>query len=169
MREDAFEQEYAAMTDDQLMAVAAHRKELLPEALTALDRELQRRRVIANPATQWKPDPDLDDGTRCLEDDCRYRGLVRQKRFLDRFWYWIAFAPFAIMLLSAKYASKDPETYWTAFGWFAMVAGFWLFTRLRISSFTCPQCAQRFGSGTSCYRCGFPRTSADPWRGIPRS
>jgi len=160
MHEDDFQHEYAAMTDDQLLAVAADRKDLVPDALTALDRELQRRGTKAAPATQWAPDPDLDDGTRCLEDDFRYRGLVRQKRFLDRFWYWIAFAPFAFMLMSARYAYKTPETYKTGFGCAVLVCGYWLFTRLRIAAYTCPQCAQRFGSDQACFFCGYPRASA---------
>jgi hypothetical protein len=130
MREDAFEQEYAVMTNDQLMAVAAHRKELLPEALPALDRELQRWRVIATPATQRT---------------VRHHAALGEVRL------------------------QGPGDVLDSFRLVRDGAGFWLFTRLRISSFTCPQCAQRFGSGTSCYRCGFPRTSADPWRGIPRS
>jgi hypothetical protein len=71
MREDAFQQEYAAMTDDQLLAVQADRQDLVPEAAVALDREVQRRGVRPAPPPEWAPNPDLDDGTRCLEDDYR--------------------------------------------------------------------------------------------------
>ena len=157
MPENAFEQEYAAMTDDQLLQVQADRKDLVPDALAALDREVQRRDLTPSSVPRWVPGPDSDDGTRCLEDVLGYRSLDRTRRFLGRFGYWIALGGVVLDLLSAKYAYKNPDTYKTIVGWLALVFGYWTFVRLRIAAYSCPQCAQRFGSGAACYFCGFPR------------
>jgi len=159
MREDDFAQQYAGMTDDQLMQVMADKKELLPEAISALDLEVQRRQLSSSapPQKTWEVDP--DDPVRSLEDVFRYRSLQRQKRILDRFGYWIIFGPVVLLLVSARYAYKDPENLKTIVGWVILVAGYWMFTVLRISAYSCPQCAQRFGNGANCFYCGFPRSS----------
>ena len=165
MREGEFQQEYAGMSDDQLRAVVADRNDLVPEAVTALDREVQRRQLGPSRPPQWAPDAEWDDGRRCLEDDFSYGSLQRQNRLLERFW-WLSGIPFAASLLSARYAYKDGATYEVGLGCVVLVFAYWLFIKLRIAAYTCPQCARRFGSDANCSFCGFPRCSANPRAGM---
>jgi hypothetical protein len=160
-----FEQYYAQLTDDQLAQVQIDRKDLVPEALSALDREIQRRDLKVSEPPRWVPDPNSDDEIRSLEDESQYRALSRQKRFMDRFWYLLAFGPGILTLVSAKNAYKDPGTLKTGLGFVVLVVGYWGFLRLRLSAYSCPECAQRFGPGPTCFHCGFPRESQLSHRG----
>ena len=159
MREDAFQQQYEEMTDDQLEQVLADKKDLLPEAASALDREVQRRQLRPSSPPKWISEPDSEDPIHSLDEVLGYRSLQRTKKFLDRFWYWIAFGPVAVVLVSAKYAYRNPENLKASVGWVTLTIGYWLFVKLRISAYTCPRCAQRFGPGPTCFYCGFRRTS----------
>ena len=159
MREDAFQQQYERMTDDQLDQVVADKKDLLPEAATALDREVQRRQLSSSSPPKLISEPDSDDPIHSLDEVLGYRSLQRTNKFFDRFWYWIAFGPVAVLLVSAKYAYKNLQNLKTSVGWVILTIGYWLFVRLRISAYACPKCAQRFGPGPACWYCGFRRTS----------
>jgi hypothetical protein len=158
MSEESFEQYYAALTDDQIEQVQIDRKDLVPEALSALDREVKRRHLGPSEPPRWIRQPDSDEETQSLEDCYGYQRLLRKKRFMDRFWYLLAFGPVILLILSAKYAYKNPENLKSGLGWAILMMGYWAFLKLRLSAYSCPECAQRFGPGAACFHCGFPRS-----------
>lgn len=158
MNSDSFEEHYTQMNDDELEQVLADRKDLVPDAAAALDMEVQRRKLQPAKPPEWHFDPDRGSGYHSLDEDTIYRSLEWQRRFLDRFWYWLAFLPAVANLLSARYAWRSSEDLATSVAWVFVVIAWRLFVKLRIGAFTCPECTQRFGSGAHCYFCGFPRT-----------
>jgi hypothetical protein len=161
MSNQEFSQYYAGLTDDQIAEVLKDRSDLVPDALLALDGEIQRRRL--NPSETQRPVrlPDPDDDIHALEEDSSYLQLLRRKRFFDRFWYWLAFGPVALLMMSARYAYRALENMRLSFTWVALIVGYWLFLKLRVSAYTCPGCVQRFGPGLVCTYCGLPRTSGN--------
>jgi hypothetical protein len=159
MSEEAFQKYYAALTDDQLEQVQIDRKDLVPEALSALDREVKRRHLRPSEPPRWIRQPNSDEQIQSLEDCYDYQRLQRKKRFMDKFWYLLAFGPVVLLVLSEKYAYKDPENIGLSLGWVILILGYWVFQKLRLTAYTCPECAQRFGDGVACFRCGFPRSS----------
>jgi hypothetical protein len=157
--QETFEGHYAHLSDDELALIVADRSDLVPEADVALDEELRRRKLspaAPRPSPQYEIPPDL----HCLDDDGSYGRAMRTKRFLDRFWYLFVFGPPLAMLFSARFAYKDPDTLKYSLLWIFMFAAYWLLLKGRLAAFTCPVCAQRFGRGDACERCGLPRKRA---------
>ena len=151
-----FQRHYAQLTDEEFAQVVADRKDLVPEAATALEVELLRRNGMPKkPPTLESP---VSEEGESLEDCYQYKRLLIKKRFMDRFWYWIAFVPVVACFLSAKYAYKAPETIRFSIGWVILSVGYWLFLKGQMAAFTCPACAQRFGAEDACFYCGFRRT-----------
>src|SRR5690348_1332155 len=103
MSNQEFSLYYAGLSDDQLVEVLKDRTDLVPEASAALDCEVQRRGL--NPSETQEPVrlPNPDDDIHALDDDLSYVQLLRRKRLFDRFWYWFAFGPVALLMMSARY------------------------------------------------------------------
>ena len=159
MSEESFQQYYEHLTDDQLSQVVDDRKDLVPEAIAALDREVSRRHLKPPQPPIWTRQQDSDDSANSLEEFDRYRWLMRQKRFVERFWYLFALAPFVIVSLTQKNAFQDPENIKTCVGFCILFAFYWLRLIFKYVTFVCPQCSERFSSGATCVNCGFPRSS----------
>jgi hypothetical protein len=156
MTQERFDEYYKDLTDDQLCVVAADRKDLVPEAAAALDREAARRNLKPAPEPVWVGPRD-PTAYRSLEEVPKYRGLVRTKWFLNR-----AAAPLVVIvillgLFSSRYNYRDPEFYRSVFLMIFVAGAFWLATWMRLRAFDCPNCGERFGARDKCWRCGLPR------------
>lgn len=160
--EDSFERYYTGLTDEALRQVLLDKEDLLPEAALALEREVQRRHLdpsVSRRARFAEGVPE-EGNLHSLDESFGYQSLVRRKRFMDRFWWLIAFAPPAALLLSSRYAYRVTENIRLGIAWVVLTVGGWLFLKGRVAAYTCPRCAQRFGSGDSCFFCDLPRTSS---------
>jgi hypothetical protein len=159
MSKVAFDQYYEQLTDEELVQILSDREDLVPKALAALDREVQRRHLRPSAPPNWTPGPDSEEGMHSLEDNYAYQRLLKEKRFMDRFWYWLALIPLILLIFPERYAYRDPQSVSSSVALIILIAGYWLFLKLRLAAYSCPECGQRFGSGDACYRCGFPKSS----------
>ena len=106
----AFDKYYEQLTDEQLALILSDRKDLVPDAIAALDREVQRRHLRPPARPNWTPGPDSDEDMHSLEDSCGYQRLLKKKRFMDRFWYWLTLVPLILLIFPERYAYRDPES-----------------------------------------------------------
>jgi hypothetical protein len=156
MTQERFDEYYKSLTDDQLSAVAADHKDLVPEAADALDREAARRNLKPAPEPVWAGPEDPTD-YRSLEEVPKYRTLVRTKWFLDRAATPLIVIGILLGLLSSRYNYRNPEFYRSVFFMIFLAGAFRLATWMRLKAFVCPNCGERFGAGDKCWRCGLPR------------
>ncbi len=130
-----------------------------PEANAALDREVSRRHLKPPQPPHWTRNRDPNDDANSLEEFDRYRWLMRQKRFVEKFWCLFVLAPIVILALTQKNAFKDPDNIKTCVDFCILLAFYWLRLVFKYVTFVCPQCSERFGPDASCFNCGFPRSS----------
>lgn len=160
MSKSSFAQYYETLTDDELEQVLADKKDLLPDAQDALSSEVQRRHIKSHPGVEPVRTGHFSGEIRCLEDDYGYQRLFKQKLFMDRYWYLLALVPLIGLVYPERYAYKDPQSVRSIIGLIFLDVVYWLFLKGRYAAYACPNCGQRFGSGSECYRCGLPRNSA---------
>lgn len=159
MSEEAFRQYYAQLTDDELARVLADKQDLVPEAVGALDQEVQRRHVVLPAAPQWTRHPGSDESVGALEDYDAYRNLVERKKTFRRYWYLLAMGPFVLGLALVRAKVENSVLFMiVTLGWAMCVALYGLILNTRFLGFHCPQCSQSFGRGAECFNCGFPRS-----------
>jgi hypothetical protein len=157
---DSFGKYYEGLTDDELTQVVADRKDLVPEASSALDREVSKRHLKATEPPHWIKTPDSSEAVGSLEDYKQYRELLERKRSFGRLWYFVAIGPMILGLVLGRLVFENSETLvLISLAWAMCVAGYMLFLNIRFLGFRCPQCSQSFGRGSECFNCGFPRAS----------
>ena len=160
MNEADYLSHYAQLTDDQLRLVLADRQDLVPGAVAALDREVQRRKLGPAEPPHWVPIADTNQPVRCLDDYPAYRELTAKKRMASRYAIPIALAPFLLGLAFARRAIENSDFFSLfALGWCLIVASYAWSLTVRWFGFRCPQCGESFGRGKECFSCGFPRNA----------
>lgn len=153
-----FESYYASLADDQLLDVLADKQDLIPEASIALEREVHKRSLTAR-HIKWLRDPNSIEEVRSLDDYPDYRKLVERLTRLSRFWYLRAMSLFILVLILSKLTARDyPAFVLISLGWACFYVIVLLYWRFRLLSVVCPQCGKRFGRGSECFNCGFPRS-----------
>jgi hypothetical protein len=91
--------------------------------------------------------------------------LNRQMKFLRKYWYAIAIAPFGVIVfVGLRFFGDSPSRLWDipiaiSLPWGLFVAFYALTLTVRTLSIRCPRCGWRFGFGDQCSSCGFPRRS----------
>ncbi len=160
MGEKAFRQYYEQMTDDQLAQVLADKQDLVPDAVEALDREVQRRNLV--PATpNWTRQPGSDKPVESLQDYDEYRSLSKRRKTFGRYGCLVALGPLVVGLVVGRTAVENSLVFMiVTLSWAICVAVYGLVLNARYLSFLCPQCLQRFGRRAECFNCGFPRSTA---------
>jgi len=161
MNEQSFQAYYQHLTDDQLRDVLADKQDLVPEAASALDAEVQRRKLGPPEPPRWKPLPDTNRPVCSLEDFPSYRDLTAKRRFANRYAVLIAIAPLSLGLAFAKQKLENSIVFlFLSLGWAFVVAAYALSAVTRWLGFRCPQCGESFGRGAECFSCGFPRNES---------
>jgi hypothetical protein len=163
MNQEDFRQHYERLSDEELGTILADRRHLVPDAASALDREVQRRGTKPSQPTRWMREPGSDEQVASLENYSGYKGISRRSRFWSRYGYVVAILPFVLVLtlgrlLGTRWLDDSPFLVITALGWAVIVALYALSVFLRVLAFKCPQCGRGFGRGMECFNCGFPRT-----------
>jgi hypothetical protein len=159
MSKETFQEHYERLTDDELAQVLADKEDLVPEALEALGREVQRRHFVMPGAPQWSRQPGSDEQVNSLEDYDEYRKVLVRKKTFGRYWYLVAIGPFALGLLLGRTLFENSIVFiFITLSWAMCVAIYGLILNARFLGFKCPQCSQGFGRGGECFHCGFPRS-----------
>jgi hypothetical protein len=157
-----FQRTYERLSDDELSRILADKDDLVPEALAALEIEVQKRHVSLPEPQQWEPDTRTGKQVASLEDYDDYKRLRDQRRW-TRWGYFIAIGPFVLGLalgldkLGDSYIASAPLL--STLVWAFCFATYALVQNLRWTAYKCPQCSDRFGSGKECRTCGFPRST----------
>jgi hypothetical protein len=169
MGEQAFREYYRHLSDEQLGQILADKQDLVPEAVNALKEEAQSRNVALPEPTRWTQQADSDERVESLEDYDQYRRLVEQRRFVRRYVYIIAMAPFVLGLIFGKARFENSMVFIVlTLGWAMCFAAWGIVVNARFLAFKCPQCMNRFGSRQECFSCGFPRSAKqEPQHAIP--
>jgi hypothetical protein len=155
-----FQRHYEQMTDDEFALVVADKQDLVPEAVEALDWEIQRRHFLPPEPPQWIQPPNSQVLVESLEDYEEYRRLTMRKKTFDRYWYLFAMWPFVLGLVLGKtFFENSVVLVVAALAWAICVAIYGLIMNMRFLGFRCPQCSQGFGRGAECFNCGFPRST----------
>jgi hypothetical protein len=162
MSEEDFGRNYERMSDDELVLVLADRKDLVPEAASALDHEVQRRKVKLAEPTRYVRHTGEGEQVASLEDYSEYRELRRRSQFWGRYGYVVAIVPFVLLLtlgrlLGTPWFDDSPSLVITALSWAVIVCLYALSVFLRLLAFKCPQCGRGFGRGAECFNCRFPK------------
>jgi hypothetical protein len=161
MNQMDYQSNYEQMTDDQLRLVLADRQDLVPEAVAALDCEVQRRKLGPAEPPHWEPIADTNQPVRCLEDYPKYRVLTAKKQRASKYAIPVALAPFLLGLVFARRTVENSDVFMLlALGWCMIVAFYAWSLSIRWFGFRCPQCGESFGRGKECFSCGFPRNAA---------
>ena len=159
MSGETFQEHYERLTDDELAQVLADKEDLVPEALEALVREVQRRHLVLPEPPQWNRQPGSEEQVRSLEDYEKYRNLLGRKKTFGRYWYLVALGPFVLGLLLARALFENSIVFIiVTLSWAMCVAVYGLILNGQFLGFKCPQCSQGFGRGAECFNCGFPRS-----------
>lgn len=159
MNKTDYQNYYEQLTDDQLRLVLADRQDLVPDAVAALDREVQRRKLGLAKRPQWKPLPETNQRAHCLEDYPKYRQLTARRRVTGRYAFPIAIGPLVLALVFARSAIENSlASIVLTVGWALVVSLYALSVSFRWLGFRCPQCGESFGRGDECFSCGFPRS-----------
>ena len=144
MSQAAFRSQYARLSDEELLSVAADREHLVPDAAVALDLEIRRRGVkVQSPI--WLREPGSPERVCSLQDYDWYQHLSEKKQSMSRFFK-------DSKLISASIVGG-------ALTWALLVIASNLLVIFRWASFKCPQCNHRFGTDAECWSCGFPRST----------
>lgn len=160
MDEAAYRQYYDQLTDDQLVAILADKVDLVPDAVAALQAEVQRRKVTLPEPTRWTGQPGSDEEVKSLEDYDDYQLLVKKRKSVIRYYYYVALGPFVLGLLFARKLIENSNTFIVlTMGWAICAAAYGLSLNFRVLAYKCPQCSNVFGRGSECDTCGFPRSS----------
>jgi hypothetical protein len=160
MGEQDFREYYRHLRDEQLGQILTDKQDLVPEALNALENEVQSRKLAPAEPTGWTRQVDSDQCVESLEDYEQYRRLVEQRRFVRRYVYIIAMAPFILGLIFGKSRFENSTAFIVlTLGWAMCFAGWGILVNARFLAFKCPQCTNRFGSRQECFCCGFPRSA----------
>lgn len=154
MDRDTFREHYARLTDNELALVLADKSDLMPEAVDALDQEMQRRHFVVPNSPQWRRHPGSGEFVNSLEDYEDYRNLQKRWFAFRRFGVLVAFAPFGVGIF--RFA-ESPVLIFAGLAWAMCVTLYGLFQGVRFFAFECPQCSQSFGRRSECFHCGFPR------------
>jgi hypothetical protein len=101
-----FRQYYERLSDSEFAQIVAEKQELLPEAVEALDQEIQRRHFKKPEAPEWFRQPDSEEHVESLEDYEEYRSLLERKKAFGRYWYLLAMGPFVIGLMLGRTHSR---------------------------------------------------------------
>jgi uncharacterized membrane protein YhaH (DUF805 family) len=64
MNEEAFREHYRCLTDDELAQILADKQDLVPEAVTALDCEVQRRHLAPPESPRWTRQAEGAEGAK---------------------------------------------------------------------------------------------------------
>lgn len=169
MGEQAFREYYRHLSDEQLSQILANKQDLVPEAVNALQDEVQRRHLSEPEPVRWTRSIDSDERVESLQDYDRYRNLVEQRRFARRYVYIIAMAPFVLGLIFGKARFENSIVFIVlTMAWAMFFAAWGIVVNTRFLAFKCPQCMNRFGSRQECFTCGFPRSAKqEPNRTVP--
>jgi hypothetical protein len=160
MNETDYQSYYEQLTDDQLRLVLADKQDLVPEAVAALDREVQRRKLGPAEPPQWNPLADTNQPVRCLDDYPEYRELTAKRRKANKYAIPIALAPFLLGLVFARRAVENSDAFvLLTLAWCLVVVFYAWSLTIRWFRFRCPQCGESFGRGKECFSCGFPRSA----------
>ncbi len=163
MNQEEFRKHYERLSDEELGTIFADKKHLVPDAVSALDREVQRRGTKpAKPVTRIRK-PGSDEHVKCLEDYSEYQAICRKARFWGKYGYVIAVLPFVLLLALGRVLGThwlDDSTFLaiSTFVWGMLVAVYALSVFFRRLGFNCPQCGRGFGRGDECFNCGVPRS-----------
>ena len=107
MNETDYQSYYEQLTDDQLRLVLADRKDLLPDAVAALDSEVQRRKLGPAEPPEWKPLPEKNQRAHCLEDYPNYQQLTARRRVTGRYAFPTAIGPLVLAIVFARSAIEN--------------------------------------------------------------
>ncbi len=155
-----FQEHYEQLTNDELAQVLAGKEDLVPEALKALNREVEKRNFVMPESPQWSRRPGSEERAKSLEDYEEYRTLLERKRTFGRYWYLVAMGPFVLGLLLGKTLFENSIVFiFITLAWAMCVAIYGLILNAHFLGFKCPQCSQSFGRGGECFNCGFPRSA----------
>ena len=153
-----FERHYEQLTDEELLAVTADNRHLVPEAAAALNSEIRKRGVKAPEQMRWMRQPGSPEQVESLRDYEVYRRLFQKHQFISRYWYGFAIGPFLVGLLLGRRVFEDSMVLISlTMAWAIFVSGYSLIFSLRWTNYKCPQCSRRFGLESECSWCSFPR------------
>jgi hypothetical protein len=154
-----FQHHYEQLTDNEFALVVADKQDLVPEAVEALDLEIQRRHFVLPEPPQWTQHPGSQVHIACLDDYEEYRRLVMRKKTFGMYWYILAVGPFVLGLVLGRTFFENSVLFVVAtMAWAICIAIYGMIMNMRFLSFQCPQCSQGFGRGAECFSCGFPRS-----------
>lgn len=160
MEYQALAEEYQGKTDDELLRLALERAQLTPQANTALNAELARRRID----TKEQVTAFHHSETRCLDDVPSLARLAARQQFFGRWYKAVALAPFVVVLFAVltffpKSTSQIPSIFvFASLVWAISVAGYSFFLMFAVR---CPACGWKFGMSDQCMNCGLPRHRDD--------
>ena len=158
MNEESFQTHYQGLTDDQLLQILADKADLVPEAAAALDSEIRKRKLQPLEPQRWFRQAGSIEQVQSLGDYCDYRQLSQRRKTVGRYWYFLAMGPFvAGLVLGGKTFDNSVVFIPLTLAWAMCVAVYCLYISSRFLAFRCPQCNERFGRGSECFSCGFPR------------
>lgn len=160
MNQQSFREYYENLSDDQLQQIMADRKDLVPEAVVALESEIRKRQLKPLDPPHWVRQSDSDERVYSLNDYPAYQKLDQRRRVVRRYMYFIALAPFVIGLVLGRNTLGNSLVFIVlSMGWAMCAAAYGIYINFRFLGFKCPQCSQSFGRGEECFSCGFPRNA----------
>jgi hypothetical protein len=160
MSEESFRAYYEGLTDDQVLQIMADKADLVPDAAAALNSEV-RKRKLKPPEPHWLRESGSDEQVKSLDDYSAYLQLNHRRKTVRRYGYLLALGPFVLGLVLGRKSLENSMTF-IAFtmAWAMCVAAYGIYINFRFLAYKCPQCSERFGQGTECFSCGFPRSEA---------
>jgi hypothetical protein len=154
-----FKRHYEQLTDEELLAVAADNRHLVPEAAAALNSEIRKRGVKSPEQPRWMRQSGSTEQVESLQDYEIYRRLFQKHQFISRYWYGLATGPFLLgLLLGRRIFENSMVLISLTVAWALFVIGYSLTFSLRWTNYKCPQCSRRFGIESECASCSFPRS-----------
>lgn len=160
MNKETFREHFARLTDDELSLILADKQDLVPDAVEALDQEVQRRHFVMPKPPQWTRQLGSEERVGSLEDYDEYRNMLQRNKTYGRYWYLVAIGPFVFgLVLGRTFFENSIAFVIVTLSWAACVAVYGLILNTRFLGFKCPQCGKGFGRGAECFNCGLPRSA----------
>jgi hypothetical protein len=138
MNDAAYRQYYDQLTDDQLIAILVDKVDLVPDAVAALEAEVQRRKVTLPEPIKWTRQPGSDEEVKSLEDYGDYQKLAEKRKSVSRYYYFVAVGPFVLGLLFARRLIENSTMFVVlTLGWGICAAMYCLSIDFRVLAYKC--------------------------------
>lgn len=152
-----FSDTYRRRTDEEIAHLLACREDLVPEAAAALDAEASRRHIAAPAPPTWTRTSESDEQISSLEDYDDYTRLRDRKVIVNGWALRILLGLSVLGLFESRNERVLVLAGEAAFAALLLAIAYGVTLTIRYSLYRCPQCSDRFGLGTKCRSCGFPR------------